>query len=265
MGLNIVALSIVKALGLGYPAVQMVFLRASVGLGLMLPWIVMRRDAFARLDRLGLHGLRVCFSTLALTCSFFAIARLPFALFTVIGFTRPIMTMLLAVVILREAVPQRRWFAAALAFVGVAIAIQPGNVAWSWGLIAAFLTVLFGTSAVILTRHLAGTPLVVMMAFYTGGLTLLTAPFALSSWTPIAPENLWPLLAIGAFAQCAQFCFLQAHRRGQAGFLSVLGYLSLILSGAVGYAVFDEVPTVMFMLGAGLIVAAALWTTLTAR
>ncbi|WP_223427561.1 hypothetical protein [Tateyamaria pelophila] len=67
MALNIWALSIVKALGLGYPAFQLVFLRAGVGLLLMLPWIWYHRRAFIDLPDLHLHALRVVFSAIALT------------------------------------------------------------------------------------------------------------------------------------------------------------------------------------------------------
>ncbi|KPB01016.1 DMT family transporter [Ahrensia marina] len=262
MSLNIWALTIVKALGLGYPAAQIVFLRACIGLLLMLPWAWYARRSFAHIDRWHLHGFRVLFSTLALTTSFFAISRLPFALVTAISFTRPIITMIMAVFFLKEVVAGRRWIAAAIAFIGVLIAVEPGTLPFTWGLPAMFLTVLFGTSAIILTRKLSGTPTVVMMVFYTAGLTLLTAPLAFYFWTPITSEHLLPLLAIGAFSQCAQFCFLQAHGRAEAGFLAILGYLSLLLTTAIGYFVFDEVPSITFAIGAALIVASAIWTTL---
>ena len=39
MSLNIWALSIAKSVGLDYPAFQLVFIRAIVGLILMVPWI----------------------------------------------------------------------------------------------------------------------------------------------------------------------------------------------------------------------------------
>jgi len=261
MSLNIVALAIVKALGLGYPAVQLVFLRSLTGFVIMLPFIWRGRNAFARVDHLWLHALRVILSALTLTASFFAIARLPFALFTAISFTRPVVTMILALLILREIIPTRRWIAAALAFVGVYVAVEPDALSFTWGLPAAFMMVLFGTSAIILTRYLKDTPVIVMMTFYTAGLLVLTAPFALASWEPIATNHWLPLLAIGCFAQSAQFCFLQAHGRAQAAFLSVVGYLSLVLSTVVGYLFFDEVPTSAFVVGSALIVAAAVWTS----
>jgi S-adenosylmethionine uptake transporter len=262
--LNIWALSIVKALGAEYPSFQIVFLRAGVGFLLIVPLIWLQRRHFRAIPDLHLHLVRVGLSSVALTASFYAIARVPLAVFTAVGFTRPLVTMVLAAVLLREVIGPRRWAAAGLALVGVLIAVNPGMVEPSMGLAALGLVVLTAAGVVIATRRLRAAPAVVMMAFYTVGLTLFTAPFAVLGWVPLAPGHLLPLLAVGVFAQVAQICFLRAHFFGEAGFLSVLSYLSLLFSAGVGYFVFDEVPTLSFALGACLVIAAALWVTVEA-
>ena len=104
-----------------------------------------------------------------------------------------------------------------------------------------------------------------MMAAYTAGLTLFSAPFALANWHPVPREHLVPLLLVGCFAQSAQLCFLKAHFHGAAGVLSVLSYLSLVLSVAVGVFAFGEIPGPTFAVGAALVVGAALWVTLDRR
>ncbi|WP_424972102.1 DMT family transporter [Dinoroseobacter sp. S76] len=262
MALNIWALSIVKAMGLEVPAVQLVLIRAGVGLILMLPWIWRDRVAFRGITELPLHGLRVGLSALALTCSFYAIARVPFALFTAMNFTRPLVLMAMAALLLAEPIRRSQWVAGLVCLCGVGIALQPGAVAYDPALWALAVTILAGTGAVIVTRRLKAAPTVVLMTFYTAGLTLVLAPVAAFQWTPVAPGD-WPtLLAIGAFAQAAQFCFLRAHKLGEAGMLAILGYLSLVLTTAVGFFVFDEVPTLSLLAGSTLIVAASLWVRL---
>ena len=262
MSLNIWALSIVKWLGGGYPATQIVFLRALTGFILILPLIWTNRAAFRRIDHLGMHLLRVGLSVITLTASFFAISRVPLAVFTAIGFTRPIVTMVMAAILLRETIGPRRWGAAGLALAGVVIAANPREVPWTLGLAALGVVVLTGSAAIIATRRLREAPYIVLMSFYTAGLALCTLPFALVAWHPVDPAHLWPLLAVGAFSQAAQLCFLRAHFHGEAGFLSVLGYLSLVMSVGVGYFVFGEVPGAEFALGAALVICAALFVVL---
>lgn len=262
LSLNIWALSLVKWLDADYPATQLVFVRAAVGLVLILPMIWVRRSAFRRIPHLYLHLLRVALSVITLTASFFAISRVPLALFTAINFTRPIVTMVMAALLLGETIGRRRWIAAGIAFLGVLLAANPQEVPWSLGLAALVLVVFSGSAAIILTRRLREAPSIVLMTFYTAGLAACTAPFAAMSWVPIASGHLPALLAIGAFAQGAQLCFLRAHYLGEAGFLSVLGYLSLVLSVSVGVVVFAEIPSAGFAAGAVLVVGSAIWVAL---
>lgn len=265
LSLNIWALSIVKWLGADYPAIQIVFLRAVVGLILIAPMAWHRRAAFLGLPEVHLHLIRVGFAVTGLTASFYALPRVPMATFTAVSFTRPLITMVMAAILLREVVGRRRWGAAGVAFLGILVAVNPNEVAWNWGLAAMGIVVLSGSAAVIATRRLRAAPVIVMMVFYTAGLTLCSAPFAAWTWHPVQPGHLVPLLLVGCFAQTAQICFLRAHYHGAAGFLSVLAYLSLIFSVGVGYFVFGERPGPPFALGAALVIGAALWVSLGPR
>jgi S-adenosylmethionine uptake transporter len=265
MSLNIWALSIVKWLGADYPASQIVFIRAVVGLLVISPLIWRGRERFHNLEDLKLHLVRVILSVITLSASFFAIPRVPLAVFTAAGFTRPLITMMMAAVLLHEVIGVRRWVAAAVALVGIVIAINPGAVTWDLGLAALGLVIISGSGAIIAMRRLRAAPPLVMMTFYTVGLAVFSAPMALMTWQPVQPDHVVALVLMGCFAQSAQLCFLRAHYHGGAGFLSVLGYLSLILSVGVGYFVFDEVPGPSFAIGAALVVGAALWVTVDPR
>lgn len=254
LSLNIWALAIVKANGLDYGAAQLVLIRAAMGFVLISPWIWAARGRFGAVADPGLHLLRVALSALTLTASFHAIARVPFALLTAVNFTRPVLTMVLAALILREVIPRRRWVAAGCALLGVIVAIGPLDGADTGALGILGLAVLAGCGAIIVTRRLRAAPTIVLMTFYTGGLALATAPVALAGWQPVAAADLPVLLAIGVFAQAAQICFLRAQFWGEAGVLSVVSYLSLVGTASVGYLVFDERLTWGFWAGAGLVI-----------
>ncbi|MBB5516478.1 drug/metabolite transporter (DMT)-like permease [Rubricella aquisinus] len=256
MSLNIWALSLVKFLGPDYPPWQVVFLRASVGLILLLPLVW--RHGIGRVEAPGWQAARVAFSAVALTAGFAAVARLPLALHMVINFTRPLMLMALAAWFLGEVIARRQWLAGGIGLIGAAVAVGPSLGGDALGLLAATIAVIAGTGAVIVTRKLRDTSPLVMMLCYTGGLATLTALPAGLAWVPVPAEH-WPLfIGVGLFAQAAQMCFLRGHRLGDAGVLAPLGYLSLILSGAVGFVVFGEVPGLRLILGGAVIVAATL-------
>ena len=262
LSLNIWALSLVKWLGADYAASQVVFFRAFIGLVLLVPFIRTRRDAFQNIPQLRLHLLRVVLASVTLTASFFAIARLPFAVFSAISFTRPIITMIFAALLLRETIGWRGWSAACVALVGILIAVNPGAVTWNAGLAAMCLVVLSASLVTVATRALRTAAPVVMMTFYALGLTLCSAPWAVLSWQSVPSMHLGAFVLIGCFAQAAQYCFLRAHFFGTAGYLSVLSYTSLVFSVGAGFLFFGEVPELSFAPGAALVIGASVWVSL---
>ncbi len=262
MTLVVSMLSIVKAMGQTYPAVQIVFIRCLVGLMVIAPLIWRGRRHLFATRRMPMHLLRVGCNAIALTANFTAVTSLPLALVTSIAFTRPMILMFMAAVFLGERIGGRRWLAAAVGFAGVLVVARPGEVPLSIGLAAASLAALFGPGAVVATRKLKGESHVVLMAFYTIALTGVTAVPAAILWQPVAWTDLGPLVAIGILAQVAQLCFLRAHHTAEARTLAPLGYLHLVLSILAGQVLFGEVPTNSTLIGGAVIVAAAIATTM---
>lgn len=258
MTLVVAMVSVVKAMGATYPAVQLVFLRCLVGLVLVAPLAWRERRALLATRRRGLHLVRVGCSAVALTGSFTAVTALPLAVVTSIGFTRPLIVVALAALLLGEAVGRRRWIATGLGFAGVLVMARPEAAGLSPGLAAAVAAAAFGSGAVIATRRLKGEPAVALMAFYTLALTAVTAVPAALVWHPVAAADLPALLAIGVLAQAGQYAFVRAHHLASAGVLAPLGYLHLVLAGLAGFVLFGERPSVAAVAGAGIIVAATI-------
>lgn len=266
MCLHIVALSLVKATGSDYPVIQIVFIRAAVGLLLLIPWLVRESSSLGALPDWQLHTARVLCSVVALGCSYYALSRVPLALFSALNYLRPAILMIMATLLLGDLVSKRHWLAVGVGFIGVLIALQPGSTPVNSGTLVLFVAIFSGSAATILLRRLKGTPEIIMMLLYTGGLTLVAAPFALYHWVPVATGDIAALVCIGVFSQLAQYCFLRAHWSGDVGFLGPLSYLSLLLSVFAGFVFFDEIPTGSMAVGALIILlSAALLRDLKAR
>ncbi|NTE84375.1 DMT family transporter [Agrobacterium tumefaciens] len=241
--------ALVKAQGVTYPAFQLVFIRAMIGLLFILPLIWRHRMEMVRVQYPWRNIFRICCNAIALTSNFIAITLLPLATVNAVGFSRPLVTMAMAVAILGEKVSRYRWAGACLAFVGVLIVIGPGGAAFNAGVLVVLVSVVFGALAVIQTRALRQENTTVMMVFYTVGLAVITAVPAIWTWKPVAPLDWGPLLAIGLLAQLGQYCFLRAYRIADASLLAPVGYLSILFVTAVGYFLFDEVPEARVVFG----------------
>lgn len=254
--------ALVKAQGVTYPAFQLVFIRAMIGLLFILPLIWRHRMEMVRVQYPWRNIFRICCNAIALTSNFIAITLLPLATVNAVGFSRPLVTMAMAVAILGERVSRYRWAGACLAFVGVLIVIGPGGAALNAGVLVVLVSVVFGALAVIQTRALRQENTTVMMVFYTVGLAVITAVPAIWTWKPVAPLDWGPLLAIGLLAQLGQYCFLRAYRIADASVLAPVGYLSILFVTAVGYFLFDEVPEARVVVGIVIILVALQSTAL---
>lgn len=247
---------LVKAQGVTYPAFQLVFIRAMIGFLFILPLIWRHRHHIRRTRHPWKNVSRVSCNAIALTSQFMAYTMLPLAVVNALSFSRPLVTMAMAVAFLGETVSRLRWVGAAFAFAGVLVMLAPGGVDWNFGLAAVFATVVFGSLAIIQTRRLADENTTVMMVFYTVGLAVITAVPAILVWQPVETLDWTPLLGIGLVAQAGQYCFLRAYRLADASVLAPIGYLSIVVTTVAGYTFFGEVPDTRILLGAGIVLAA---------
>jgi S-adenosylmethionine uptake transporter len=247
---------LVKMQGASYPAIQLVFIRALIGLLLILPMIWRHRRQLVHSRDPLRNIMRISCNAVALTGNFVALTMLPLVLVNALGFTRPLVSMLMAVIMLGERVSRWRWIGAVFAFAGVLVMLAPDAFAWNFGLVAMLLSIIFGALATIQTRMLHYENTTVMMVFYTAGLTVITFVPALFVWQPVRGED-WPaLIGIGLLAQLGQFCFLRAYQIASASLLAPFGYLSIVFATASGYFFFDEAPDLRTLIGIVVIIAA---------
>ncbi len=254
--------ALVKANSVAYPAIQLVFIRALIGLIFILPMIVKNRRALRTMRYPLRNAFRVACNAIALTSNFLAFAMLPLVMVNALGFTRPLVTMGLAALLLGERVGRLRWLGAALAFAGALIIVSPDEIDLNPGLLVVVASILFGAMATIQTRRLAEESTIVMMTFYTLGLVLLTGLPAAFVWQPV-PLSHWPVLAlIGLLAQAGQYCWLKAYQKSDASLLAPFGYLSVFFAAAAGFFFFGEVPPPRIFLGVAVILIALQGTRL---
>ncbi|MEP9398590.1 DMT family transporter [Mesorhizobium sp. KR2-14] len=248
--------ALVKAQGMVYPAFQLVFIRSLIGLMFIMPLIWRHRHQIRHPRHPWKNISRISCNAIALTSQFLAYTMLPLAVVNALSFSRPLITMAMAVAFLGETVSRLRWIGAGLAFAGVLVMLAPGGVEWNLGLLAVFGTVFFGSLAIIQTRALRDENTTVMMVFYTVGLAVITAVPAIFVWQPVKAFDWIPLLGIGLLAQAGQYCFLRAYRLAEASVLAPIGYLSIVMTTAAGYLFFGEVPDGRIAIGAVLILIA---------
>lgn len=210
-------------------------------------------------------ALRTGFGVLGLSMWFLSIINLDLSLATALSQTMPIFITGLSVFIAGELLSFRRLASVLVGFLGVLVLIFPLTPSLNlWGVLYALLGAFFSALMFVYLRVLGRTdPAVSTSIWYnsmgvilTGALTYSLDGFdAMSELTRLSP--LYLLIALGVFASFQQFFLAQSHMYAQASILAPLHFLAIPLAMAVGMLFFDEVITVKFLLGTGIIIASA--------
>ncbi len=212
-------LVIVKMLGIEFASVQIVFIRCLSSAVILVPLLAWRGSIADMHTQLGLNSLRVLLSSVAITINFFAISQIQLAQLSTIGYLRPAVTSLIAYFFLRESQSWQRWVVIVIGFAAVLFIFSPEDSQLQLVALLALLGMCCGSSATILqkflSREMSDLPL---MVWYSVGVALVTAPFALWVWSAPSPGELMLMIMTGLFATTAQFFFLRAFRRADAAF-----------------------------------------------
>ena len=259
LGFSVMA-SFVKLAGREVTAFEITFFRCFFGLLALLPVIAWHGLGSLRTRHLGMHAWRGILGAIGMGCAYFGLSRMPMATYNALSFSKPLFAVLLAVVILHEAVRWRRWAAIFIGFLGVLIMMRPGTEAFDPNAFFALGDAL--TIAVLITvlKRLPDYEQPIAMLFYFG---IIASPLALMF---AIPDWRWPdagtwalLAAIGCSGALSQYCWIKAFRAGEASAVAPFDYSRLLFTGIIGLIFFAEVPDVWTIAGAALIVASTIY------
>lgn len=259
-------LVIVKMLGIEFASVQIVFIRCLSSAVLLVPLLAWRGSMKDLYTQPGLNSLRVLLSSVAITINFFTISQIQLAQLSTIGYLRPAVTSLIAYFFLRESQSWQRWVVIGIGFAAVLFIFSPEDSQLQLVALLALCGMCCGSSATILQKYLSremgDLPL---MVWYSVGIALVTAPFALWMWSAPSPGELIMMIMTGLLATTAQFFFIRAFRRADASFLAPMFYFHIVPTTLIGLFVFAEVPSINTIAGAAVILASLIVMTLLER
>lgn len=241
-------------------SVQTAFLRAAIGLALLIPIIATGRVVPWRSNRLKGHFWRTLVGTTSMVLGFYAVAMLPLADATAISFSQPLFSVLLAALVAGEKVRWRRWSATIVGFVGVLVMVRPGEGTLQAGALVAVANAAMVAFSILLVRRLSDSesPLMILTQFAMFS-TLLLLPPALWMWRW---PDLWGwTLAVGVAltATVGQYFWVQAFKVGEMSAVAPFEYLRLPFAVFVGWLLWGEVPVLWTYVGAAIVIASALY------
>jgi drug/metabolite transporter (DMT)-like permease len=258
--------AVVKSMAGQWPAPAVSALRYSFGaLGLALYVALRHGRAGFVVPRPWLQAGRGAAVALATICFFMGVMAMPLADATAIQFTSPILTALLAPLVLGERTRPATGVATLLAFAGMLVVLRPNVLAL--GPVALFpIGAAFGMSWLMMFNRMAvGSAPVMVLQF---AVALFAAPLLIGAVAVMVAMGLevgWPAplvvlkcLIVALFATTGHSLIFAAVERASASVVAPMTYVQLLVAAALGWAWFGDAPDAPAFLGAALIVAGGL-------
>lgn len=253
---------IVRYLGTELPAAQSAFLRFGWSFVFLAPTLVMLLRAGLPRGAWPVIGMRGAVHSVAVILWFFALARLPVAEVTAIGFLNPVGVTLGAALFFGEKLALRRLAAIGLAIIGALIVLRPGLREVSPGHLAQIGAAICFAGSYLLAKRLsqmmsAGTIVALMSATVTLGL----APLALAVWVPVTLEQVLWLGLVAVFATGGHYAMTRAFACAPVAVTQPVTFLQLLWATMLGALVFGEGVDPFVILGGAVIIGAVSYIT----
>jgi drug/metabolite transporter (DMT)-like permease len=252
---------LVKVAGERLPTQQVVLARAAVGA--ILSWVTLRARGVSIVGHnRRLLLLRGVLGYIALSCFFFALTRLPLADATVIQYTNPVFTAILAAIFLSESIRRRDGLLTLLSLAGVVLMARPGFLFGGLeqrldptAVAIALAGAVFSAAAYVVVRQLGRTEDPVVIVFWFAMIATLGAiPFTVADALMPTPLEWLLLLGIGVVTQAGQVFMTRGLREERAGRAMAVAYMQIVFAAIWGALLFREMPDLWGAGGALLII-----------
>ena len=256
--LFVIVTCIVRYLGSDMPAIEAAFIRYSIGLLIVFPGVIgyFRRQPTWR--KTGLFGIRGFIHGFGVMLWFYAMARVPIAEVTAIGYTAPIFVTIGAAFFFGEKLHLRRIAAIGIGLCGTAIILRPGFNEVNIGQLAQLMAAPLFAASFLLTKKLthtenAGTIVAMLSLFCT--LTLL--PGAILQWREPTLEEMFWLGMTAIAATTGHYTLTRALASAPITVTQPITFLQLVWASILGMVLFGEALDPFVFAGGGVIIAAA--------
>ena len=238
------------------------FYRCLMGLIIITPFVAKNNFQALQTDNMRLQIFRALINIISMICWFSAIGMMHFEKATALGFTTPLFTTVLAVLILGEVIRFHRTAALLLGFVGILIIIRPGYMPFEFGTILMLVASLSFSFVLIFVKKLSATDSSLTIIFYH--LLYMTPAFFILSffyWENINLNQLIIFILMGASGLLSHWCLAQAFKMSDTTFVMPLQFTKLIWASLIGLFIFSEQPDIWTWVGGVIIFISVVYIT----
>jgi len=242
-----------------FPVGEVLFARFFFGL-IPILMLVPKNEfkTFYKTTRPKLHAFRAVTGTLAIIALFIALREIPLADVVSLTFGGPIFVTLGSIFFLSEKVGIRRWSAVLIGFIGMLMIVKPAYDELNIYYLFPIIFCIFFACVALSIRSLSSTEPNYRIALYFSLLSMIvglaTLPFG---WIMPSKFELFLFIFTGIIGSVANILLTVSLRIAEASLVTPTKYLNLVFAILLGYFIWGEIPKVLTLLGAGLIIVSS--------
>jgi len=248
---------VIRYLGSDMPAIQGAFIRYAIGTLMIAPLFLRNWTGIPERKTLQLYAVRGLIHGVAVILWFFAMARVPMAEVTALGYVAPIFVTIGAALFLGERLHLRRLFGVGAGFVGAMVIIRPGFEEINLGQLAQLSAApLFAASFIIAKKLTAQENSSMIVGLLSVGCTLTLLPGAILQWRPPTVEEIGWLSLSALLATTGHITLTKAFAAAPITVTQPLSFLQLVWATVIGVMLFGEPIDPFVVLGSLIVVSA---------
>ena len=238
------------------------FYRCLMGLIIITPFVARNNFQALKTTNMQLQIFRALINIISMICWFSAIGMMHFEKATALGFTTPLFTTILAVLVLGEVIRFHRTAALLLGFIGILIIIRPGYVPFEFGTILMLIASFSFSFVLIFVKKLSASDTSLTIIFYH--LLYMTPVFFILSlfyWQTVTLDQVIIFSMMGASGLLSHWCLAQAFKLSDTTFVMPLQFTKLIWASLIGLFIFAEQPDIWTWIGGIIIFISVVYIT----
>ena len=235
------------------------FFRFFLGLVIILPYIIKKKDVVLKTTHLKQHFLRAILGLPAMLLYFSALVLLPIEKLTAISFVVPLIVTILAVFFLGEKIYIYRTLALILGFSGMLVIIRPGFVDISIGVYMVLFSALLWSINIIITKKISkDDSAITILAYQSIFMSLLSFFIVVFFWEMPSLKTFIYLILAAMCGTVLHLALNHAFKLVDVSMTQPYSFLNLVFASIIGYFVFGEIPDLYTWIGALIIFAGVL-------
>ncbi len=241
-------------------ATFIVTLRNFVTLMILIPIVAPNNFAIIKTKRIKAHFWRSFVGAIGMITWTYCLTLMPLTHATALSFTAPLLSTLLAILILKEHATRKHAIALGLGVVGVLTILQPSIAGFDWSSLLVILATTAWAITSLFIKSLSGTEPPLRMVFYMNlFMFILALPFGFIHWQVPTPHEWFLICGIAFFSICMHFTMVKAYALVPVVTLMPLDFMRLVYTSVLAYFLFGETSNLYSWIGAVIIILSAIY------